>query len=277
MEVKMAGQVLNVDEKSFEKDVIEQSYKTPVVVDFWAPWCGPCQILKPILEKLAKEYGFVLAKVNTDENQSIAFQYGVSGIPDVRIFVNGKEVDKFVGALPEPQIRQKLEKYIKTEADKLLEQVKMELMAGNREKAEDIYNYLYENYKTNRKVILEVAKHFIKSGKIDEALELLNSIKEYERDYYPKAQALKGLIEFKRNCEELTIENELDKLVKEGSCLAITEDYEQALERFLKVVQLDKNYKNQIGKNSMITIFSILGEGNPLTKQYRRKLAMWLY
>ncbi len=273
----MTGQVLNVDEKSFEKDVIEQSYKTPVVVDFWAPWCGPCQILKPILEKLAKEYGFVLAKVNTDENQSIAFQYGVSGIPDVRIFVNGKEVDKFVGALPEPQIRQKLEKYIKTEADKLLEQVKMELMAGNREKAEDIYNYLYENYKTNRKVILEVAKHFIKSGKIDEALELLNSIKEYERDYYPKAQALKGLIEFKRNCEELTIENELDKLVKEGSCLAITEDYEQALERFLKVVQLDKNYKNQIGKNSMITIFSILGEGNPLTKQYRRKLAMWLY
>ena len=162
MEVKMAGQVLNVDEKSFEKDVIEQSYKTPVVVDFWAPWCGPCQILKPILEKLAKEYGFVLAKVNTDENQSIAFQYGVSGIPDVRIFVNGKEVDKFVGALPEPQIRQKLEKYIKTEADKLLEQAKMELMAGNREKAEDIYNYLYENYKTNRKVILEVAKHFIK-------------------------------------------------------------------------------------------------------------------
>ena len=273
----MAGQILNVDEKSFEKEVIEQSYKTPVVVDFWAPWCGPCQILKPILEKLAKEYGFVLAKVNTDENQSIAFQYGVSGIPDVRIFVNGNEVDKFVGALPEPQIRQKLEKYIKTEADKLLEEAKMELMAGNTEKAKNIYNYLLENYKTNRKVILEVSKYLIKSGDTEKALELLNSIKEYERDYYPKAQALKEMIKFKKNCEELSIENELDKLVKEGSCLAISEDYEQALERFLKVVQIDKNYQNQIGKNSMIAIFNLLGEGNPLTKQYRRKLAMWLY
>ena len=271
------GAVIDVNENNFEEMVIEQSYKNPVVVDFWAPWCGPCQILKPVLEKLAKEYGFTLAKVNTDENQSIAFQYGVSGIPDVRIFVDGKEVDKFVGALPEPQIRQILEKYIKTDIDEYLEKAQMELMAGNRDKAEEIYTYLLKNYPDNKKVILEVAKFFIKTGKLKEAENLLNNIKEYEKDYYPKAQALKELIQFKRYCEELKGEDELEKFLKEGSCSLINEDYKTALDKFLKIVQIDKNYKDQIGRKAMISIFNLLGESNPLTKEYRRKLAMWLY
>ena len=269
--------VIDVSERDFQEKVIKQSYKNPVVVDFWAPWCGPCQILKPVLEKLAKEYGFTLAKVNTDENQSIAFQYGVSGIPDVRIFVNGKEVDKFVGALPEPKIRQILEKYIKTDIDEYLEKAQMEFMAGNILKAEELYNYLIKKYPDNKKVILEVAKFFIKLGKLKEAENLLNKIKEYDKDYYPKAQALKELIEFKKYCEELTEENELDKLLKEGSCALIKDNYKTALDKFLKIVQINKNYKDQIGRKAMVSVFNLLGEGNPLTKEYRRKLAMWLY
>jgi putative thioredoxin len=269
--------VIDVNENNFEELVIEQSYKKPVVVDFWAPWCGPCQILKPVLEKLANEYGFILAKVNTDENQSIAFQYGVSGIPDVRIFVNGKEVDKFVGALPEPKIREIIEKYITTEVDTLLEQAKMEVLAGNLEKAESIFNYLLKEYPTNKKVILEYAKFLIKKGDLDKAKELLDSIKEYEKEYYSKAQALKELINFKKYCSELSEDNELDKLLKEGSCAVLNEDYKTALEKFLKIVQIDKNYKDEVGRKSMVAIFNMLGESNPLTKEYRRKLAMWLY
>ena len=271
------GGIIDVNENNFEEMVIEQSHKNPVVVDFWAPWCGPCQILKPVLEKLAKEYGFTLAKVNTDENQSIAFQYGVSGIPDVRIFVDGKEVDKFVGALPEPQIRQILEKYIKTDIDEYLEKAQMEFMAGNLDKAEEIYNYLLKKYPDNKKIILEVAKFFIKTGKLKEADELLNKIKEYDKDYYPKAQALKELIQFKRYCEELEGKEELEKLLKDGSCALVNEDYKTALDKFLNIVQIDKNYKDQIGRRAMLSVFSLLGESNSLTKEYRRKLAMWLY
>jgi len=269
--------VIDVNDNNFEELVIEQSYKKPVVVDFWAPWCGPCQILKPILEKLSEEYGFILAKVNTDENQSVAFQYGVSGIPDVRIFVDGKEVDKFVGALPEPKIREILEKYIKTDIDNLLEQAQMEALTGNLDKAESIFNYLLKEYPTNKKIILEYAKFLIKKGDLEKAKELLDSIKEYEKEYYSKAQALKELINFKKYCSELSKDNELDKLLKEGSCAVLNEDYKTALEKFLKIVQIDKKYRDEVGRKSMVALFNILGESNPLTKEYRRKLAMWLY
>lgn len=271
------GLIYDVTDENFEEIVIEKSYERPVVIDFWAPWCGPCRILKPILEKLSGEYGFILAKINTDENQQIAQQFGVSGIPDVRIFINGKEVERFVGALPEPKLREILSKYIESEADKLLEQAKMEFMAGNLSKAEEIYEKLISEYPENKKVALEAAQFFIKQGRLDKAHELLNSIKEYHKEYFSKAQALKELIKFKKWCEEMEVQNELDRLLKEGACLTLQENYKEALDKFLKVVQLDKKYRDEAGRKSMVAIFNLLGENNPLTKEYRKKLAMWLY
>ena len=274
---KIMGNIYDVTDENFEEIVVEKSYQKPVVIDFWAPWCGPCRILKPLLEKLANEYGFILAKINTDENPHIAQEFGVSGIPDVRIFINGKEVERFVGALPETKLREVLSKYIKSDADKYLEEAKMEFMAGNLAKAEKIYEKLLEEYPENKKITLEAAQFFIKEGRLDRANQLLEGIKEYHKEYFPKAQALKELITFKQWCEELKPENELDKLLKEGACLALNENYQEALEKFLKVVQLNKNYKNESGRKAMVAIFNLLGESNQLTKEYRRKLAMWLY
>ncbi len=271
------GYSIDVTDENFEKLVIEKSYEKPVVVDFWAPWCGPCQMLKPILEKLSKEYDFVLAKINTDQNSLTANQFGVSGIPDVRIILNGKEVDRFVGALPEHKIREILSKHMKSEIDKYIEEAYMEYMAGNFEEAEKIYEKLINQYPDNKKIILEATKLYIKENKLDKAEDLLSNIKEYDKEYYPKAQALKELIKFKDWCENLKSENELDKLLKEGACSAIHEDYRSALEKFLKVVQLDKKYKEEAGRKAMIAIFNILGESDPLTKEFRKKLAMWLY
>ncbi|WP_457641610.1 thioredoxin [Persephonella sp.] len=271
------GYSIDVSDENFEELVIKKSYEKPVVVDFWAPWCGPCQMLKPILERLAKEYDFVLAKINTDENNYIAHQFGVSGIPDVRIIINGKEVDRFVGAVPEAKIRELLSKYIKSDIDKHLEEAQMEYMAGNFAEAERIYEKLLNEHPENKKITLEAAKFYIKENKLDKAKKLLDSIKEYEKEYFSKAQALKELIIFKQWCEELVPQNELDQLLKEGACLALQEDYENALDKFLKVVQKDKKYKDEAGRKAMIALFNILGEGNKLTKEYRKKLAMWLY
>ncbi|NPA52931.1 MAG: thioredoxin [Aquificae bacterium] len=268
---------IDVNEDNFEEAVIEKSYEKPVVIDFWAQWCGPCQILKPILEKLAQEYGFVLAKVNVDENQNLAHQFGVQGIPDVKIMINGKVVDEFVGALPESKIREILSKHIKTDVDKLLEEAKIEVLNGNREKAEEIFRYLLDKHPQNKKVILEAAKFFINENKLDIAQKLIDEIKEYDREYFNEAQAIKELITFKKVCESSQPETELDKLFKEASCAVLEGDYKKALDLFLKIVQTDRKYRDDGARKAMIAIFNLLGENDPLTKEYRKKLAMALY
>jgi len=109
--VKMKTEV-EVSDENFQENVIEQSKKIPVVVDFWAAWCMPCLMLSPVLEKLAKEYNgkFVLAKANVDESRAVAQRYGIMSIPSVKLFKNGRVIDEFAGALPEPVIKQWLNK-----------------------------------------------------------------------------------------------------------------------------------------------------------------------
>ena len=271
------AQIYDVSDANFEEIVIEKSYEKPVVVDFWAPWCGPCRVLKPLLEKLADEYDYILAKINTDENPHIAQEFGVQGIPDVKLFKDGKVVDGFVGAYPEPKLREFLEKHMKSKLQQEIDRAKMLILEGKREEAEEIYKQLLEKYPQNKALAIDVAKFFINEGKINEAIKILDTIPEYQKEYYIQAQALKELAKLKDACDNLQVESELDELYKKASCYTVDGNYEEALKLFLEILKKDKTYKDEAARKAMITIFNILGERDPLTKEYRKKLAMVLY
>src|SRR5438067_2050881 len=130
----------------FQADVLEASRAKPVVVDFWAPWCGPCRMLGPVLEKLAStnDGSWTLAKVNTDENAEVSRRYGIMSIPAVKLFVDGEVVDEFIGALPEPAVREWLDKAVPSERKARLTEAKAAIEAGESERAAAILEQVLE-------------------------------------------------------------------------------------------------------------------------------------
>lgn len=272
------GYSIDVYDHNFEEEVLEKSYETPVIVDFFATWCGPCQMLKPMLEKVASEYECIVAKVNVEENQSMAQAFRVEGVPDVKIISQGKIIEGFVGVLPEPKLRALLAKCeIKSEVEEGLNAIATEIESGNLEKAKPHIEYLLTHYPENRQVLIEAAKFSIAIDETEKAQELLSPIQPDEKEYFAEAQAVKALILFKKECTKPAGDSELDRLFSQAACLTLEGNYEEALKQFLEIVETDRKYKNDGGRKAMISIFDLLGDEHPLTKEYRKNLMMALY
>ncbi len=276
--------VIDSTDATFQRDVIERSHELPVVVDCWAPWCGPCRVLGPILEKLAYERdGQVqLVKVNTDENPQVAQALQVQGIPAVFAFAGGALVNQFVGAVPEEQVRQFFDSLIPSEADR---------------KAAEGYRMLRENQ-------IPIARlHFESALSEDPNHEVagvglaavLAGIGEIERatelaERWPNNPTSRGILasmalreamagyepdEVRQNVA--TMPDNAEARYRHGCLLAIEGQWQAALDELLESVRLDKHAADEGARKRLLDLFAMLGENQPIVAEYRRRLGQLLF
>lgn len=279
---------IDVTEADFVQAVIEASYQQPVLVDFWATWCQPCQVLKPILEQLADAYQgkFLLAKVNTEEAQQISMQFGIRSIPTIKLFINGEAVDEFMGALPEPEIRAFLDRNIPRESDVLINQAEALLAEGNAEAALDLVKQANQMDPDNYRSLVSYARICATMGNLDEAKTVLAALPEDQKQS-PEVSALLAQMEFDSiaghdsSTEELVsqLENDPennDTRYKLAAAQMMQGQTEQALENLLIIMKKDRQFNDDAARKMMFKIFDTLGD-HPLVATYRRKMMSLIY
>jgi putative thioredoxin len=268
---------ITVTAATFATEVLAASRQRPIVVDFFATWCGPCQMLKPMLEKLTAEYNIPLAKVDIDAEPELAQTYGVQGVPDVRVVLDGQVQEGFVGMLTEPKLRQFLENLSRrADLSQRLDALFAEAEAGQIDSAETKLKALLAEYPNDAGLLLEAANFYLEAGQPTVAETLLGRISLYDRTYAERADGLRALIQFKQILQTEPA-SELDRLYHTAVEQALAQDYETALVGFLAIVQRDRLYRQDGARKAMLTVFNLLGADHPLTRDYRKQLTMALY
>ncbi len=264
---------------NFEEEVINLSKKKPVVVDFWAPWCGPCKMLGPILDRAYQRSNgkWELKKVNVDENPELSARYGIRGIPAVKLFTHGKVSDEFTGVIPENSFLKWLEKHIpneeKTELNKILE----EINSGNREMALSQLEEFIRAHPENKEARLAMAR-LIYRTEPEKALQLLSDIRE-DSDLFEDAAAISvlSLLLIKgKNAEELEESTVKSKYLDAIEAIR-NAAWDRALRQMIDVILEEKQYDSEGARKAVIAIFRLLGRDHELTRKYRKRFDMSLY
>lgn len=271
--------MIDVTVANFEAEVILASSQVPVLVDFWAPWCGPCRTLGPTLEKLAAEAkgGFRLVKVNVDQNQGLAMRFDVQGIPAVKAFRDGKVVAEFVGAQPEAQVRQFIKKLGPAPAEPADDGGAGLLAAHRWADAERAFRRTAQGG-APAAASLGLAKALIAQGKGEDAGRVLEPIKDGAEG--AAAEKLREAARWQvaaRAGQPAADPNSADALFAKAGAVAARGDIHAALEGLLAVLRRDKRYRSGEAQRIMLAYFDILGDADPLTREYRGKLATVLF
>jgi len=286
---EQAELVFDVKPQDFDRDVLEASRERPVVVDFWAPWCAPCRVLGPALERVVLSLGgrALLAKVNLEEDPSFAAKWRITGIPAVKVFKDAKIIGEFVGALPEPEVRHQLSAILPSEEDELVAEADQLASSGDWPGAEARYREALAANPYHVRASVRLAEETLVRGDYEEAKKLLSKAAS-ATPQAPELEVLLGRMWFIEQCAEnggmalcrrkqAEDPHNLTARFNCACCLAAEGAYADALEELLDLVRVDRKYGKGAPREAMVRIFSTLGEQSELTRQYRQRLSSELY
>ena len=272
--------IFDVDEASFETGVLLRSHEVPVVVDFWAPWCGPCRELGPLLERMAIEGGgrFHLARVNVDENPGLATRYGVQGIPAVKAFRQGTVQSEFAGAQPEGMVRRFLKELGPDPDQSAVETGRSLLATRHWGEAEAEFRAVLDRNDTNAAAALGLVESLLLQGKGAAAQELL---RQFPRgNEWARAERLLPLAELLTMVEagpSDESDEELENLLHRAGRLIAIGNLEAALDGLLDILRQNRKYRKGFPRLVMLGLFELLGNEDPMTRAYREELASVLF
>jgi len=277
----------DVTAATFARDVIAASHQRPVLVDFWAAWCGPCQMLAPVLDTLVREYdgAIGLAKIDTDQERELAAQYGIRSLPTVVLFKDGAPVTQFTGAQPAATIRRLLDPHLPRLSDDIAMRAVDTYQKGDHEVALTLLRQAVESDPGNFRPRLKLVDLLAREGRFDKARNEFHAIADDARQS-PEYRATRARLELgeaitdDRNTTDLVAAAnreppDLDALYQVALRQALAGEFEPALAQLLRIVALDRAYRDGAARLAIIHIFDLLGEGD-LVSKYRSLLARTL-
>jgi putative thioredoxin len=260
----------------FQSDVVEHSYTIPVLVDFWAPWCGPCRVLGPVLDELAQEYSgrFELVKLDTDEQPDVAQAYGIRGIPAVKLFHRGSVIAEFVGALGRQEVRRWLDAHLPNKDVERLERLMASWPERGAQLTADLERFVAEHPDVAQGP-LRLAQTLVARDP-RRALELIGAA-DLDVDLAELADDLKNLAELVEAGElSRATERGASHLAEAGEAFA-SHDLDRALARLVDAAMADKHYANDLARRAAVALFHLLGQDHDLTQKHQRRLAMAIH
>jgi len=274
-----------VTSDTFQKQVIEASNAVPVLVDFWADWCGPCHMQMPVLLKLVGEYAgkFLLAKVNTDTERRLAQEHGIRSLPTMRLYRNGQVVEEILGAQTESTLRALLDPYIERYSDKLRLAALDAHQQGRTDEAISMLRKAQEADPENNRVQFALIGLYLDAGRLDEAESLLNALPWVLQEEV-EARKLRALLDFARTAEDTAPIEELERQrdnqpgdsqvrYRLAARYVLTDRPQEAMDELLTIIRNDRSFGDDAARKGLLAVFELLGEEDELVATYRRRLS----